>query len=91
VSILALCSATIEKKEDDMPKITIDDIDYHTEDLTETGRAQLVSLQFLEGQMQKIRQEMAVYQTAQVAYAQALKAEIAKVGLEPMQSETASE
>jgi hypothetical protein len=86
-----LCSATIEKKEDDMPKITIDDIDYHTEDLTENGKAQLASLQFLEGQMQKIRQEMAVYQTAQVAYAQALKAEIAKAGLEPLQSETASE
>jgi hypothetical protein len=74
-----------------MPKITIDDIEYHTEDLTENGQAQLASLQFLEGQMQKIRQEMAVYQTAQVAYAQALKAEIAKAGFEPLQSETASE
>jgi hypothetical protein len=88
---LAPCSATIEKKEDDMPKITIDDIDYNTEDLTENGKAQLASLQFLEGQMQKIRQEMAVYQTAQVAYAQALKAEIAKAGLEPLQSKIASE
>jgi hypothetical protein len=38
-----------------MPKITIDDIDYHTEDLSENGRAQLASLQFLEGQMQKIK------------------------------------
>jgi hypothetical protein len=74
-----------------MPKITIDDIEYHTEDLTDNGRAQLASLQFLEGQMQKIRQETAVYQTAQASYAQALKAEIAKVGLEPLQSETASE
>ena len=74
-----------------MPKITIDDIDYNTEDLTENGKAQLASLQFLEGQMQKIRREMAVYQTAQVAYAQALKAEIAKAGLEPLKSEIASE
>jgi hypothetical protein len=88
---LAPCSATIEKKEDDMPKITIDDIDYNTEDLTENGKAQLASLQFLESQMQKIRQEMAVYQTAQAAYAQALKAEIAKAGLEPLKSEIASE
>ena len=31
-----------------MPKITIDEIEYHTEDLTENGRAQLASLQFLE-------------------------------------------
>ena len=74
-----------------MPKITIDDIDYHTEDLTENGKAQLASLQFLESQMQKIRQEMAVYQTAQAAYAQALKAEIAKAGLEPLKSKIASE
>ena len=74
-----------------MPKITIDNVDYHTEDLTENGQAQLTSLQFLEGQMQKLRQEMAVYQTAQGSYAQALKAEIAKAGLQPLQSETASE
>jgi hypothetical protein len=74
-----------------MPKVNIDEIEYHTEDLTENGLAQLSSLQFLEGQMQKVRQEIAVYQTAQVAYAQALKAEIAKVGLQPLQSETASE
>lgn len=67
-----------------MPKITIDEIEYHTEDLTESGRAQLVSLQFLEGQMQKIRHEIAIYQTAQVAYAQALKAEIAKAGIQPV-------
>jgi hypothetical protein len=87
--IFRLCSATIKKKEDDMPKITIDDIEYHTEDLTDNGRAQLASLQFLEGQMQKIRQETAVYQTAQASYAQALKAEIAKAGLQPLQSETA--
>jgi len=74
-----------------MPKITIDEIEYHTEDLTENGRAQLASLQFLEGQMQKIRQEIAVYQTAQAAHAQALKAEIAKAGLQPSQSETPPE
>jgi hypothetical protein len=84
-------SATIEERKDDMPKITIDDIEYHTEDLTDNGRAQLASLQFLEGQMQKIRQETAVYQTAQASYAQALKAEISKAGLQPLQSETASE
>jgi hypothetical protein len=52
--------------------------------------AQLASLQFLEGQMQKIRQEIVEYQTAQMTYAEALKAEIAKAGLEPLQSETAS-
>lgn len=67
-----------------MPKITIDDIDYNTEDLTENGKAQLASLQFLEAQMQKIRNEMAVYQTAQRSYIGALKAEIEKSGIQPV-------
>ena len=67
-----------------MPKITIDDIDYNTEDLTDNGKAQLASLQFLEGQMQKLRNEMAVYQTAQRTYVAALKAEIENAGIEPV-------
>lgn len=67
-----------------MPKITIDNIDYNTEDLSENGRAQLASLQFLEGQMQKIRNEIAVYQTAQATYLNALKAEIEKSGIQPV-------
>lgn len=67
-----------------MPKITIDNIEYNTEDLTDNGRAQLASLQFLEGQMQKIRNEMAVYQTAQRTYIAALKAEIEQSGVQPI-------
>jgi hypothetical protein len=67
-----------------MPKITIDEMEYNTEDLTENGRAQLASLQFLEGQMQKIRNEMAVYQTAQRTYVAALKAEIEQSGVQPV-------
>ena len=66
-----------------MPKITIDEIEYNTEDLTENGKAQLASLQFLEGQMKKIRNELAVYQTAQRTYVALLKTEIDKSGIQP--------
>ena len=59
-----------------MPKITIDDIEYNTEDLSENGKAQLASLQFLQVQMKKIESEIAVYQTARNAYVAALKAEL---------------
>ena len=59
-----------------MPKITIDGIEYNSEDLTENGKAQLASLQFLEVQMKKIQSEIAVYQTARVSYVRALKEEI---------------
>lgn len=67
-----------------MPKITIDNIEYNTEDLTENGKAQLASLQFLEVKMQKLRNEIAVYQTTQLTYVAALKAEIEKAGIQPL-------
>ena len=59
-----------------MPKITVDGIEYNTEDLTENGKAQLASLQFLEVQMKKIQSEIAVYQTARNAYINVLKTEL---------------
>lgn len=65
-----------------MPKITVDDIEYNTEDLSDNGKAQLASLQFLEVQMSKLRNEIAVYQTAKNAYVTALKAELEKLNTE---------
>tara|TARA_B100001059_G_C17335728_1_gene333450 strand:+ start:200 stop:406 length:207 start_codon:yes stop_codon:yes gene_type:complete len=61
-----------------MPKITIDGMEYNTEDFNDNAKAQLSSLQFLEVQMSKIKSEIAVYQTAQLSYQQALKAELSK-------------
>ena len=59
-----------------MPKITVDGIEYNSEDLTDNGKAQLASLQFLEVQLNKLQSEIAIYQTARQAYAAALKAEL---------------
>ena len=61
-----------------MPKITVDGTEYDTEGLSDNGKAQLASLQFLEVQMQKLKNEIAVYQTARKAYGAALKAEMDK-------------
>jgi len=63
-----------------MPKITVDGIEYNSEDLSDNGKAQLASLQFLEVQMNKIKSEIAVYQTARNSYVAALKAELEKAG-----------
>ena len=71
-----------------MPKITIDEIDYNTEDLNEQSHAQLASLQFVEKQMQALRNEIAVYQTAQNAYMESLKGHIDKAGIQPKPSGT---
>lgn len=62
-----------------MPKITVDGMEYNSEDLSDNGKAQLASLQFLEAQLVKLQNEIAVYQTAKNAYMQALKAELAKM------------
>ena len=64
----------MNEKDKAMPKVTIDDIEYNTEDLTENGKAQLASLQFLETQMTKLQSDIAVYQTARNVYVAALKA-----------------
>ena len=61
-----------------MPKITVEGIEYNTEDLSENGKSQLASLQFLEVQMNKLKSEIAVYQTARNSYVAALKAELEK-------------
>jgi hypothetical protein len=74
-----------------MPKIKLDDIEYNSEDLSEHGLATLKSLQFLEVQLQKLKNEIGVYQTAQRTYAAALKAEIKKSGVEPIPTEDTSE
>ena len=61
-----------------MPQITVDDIEYNTEDLSDNGKAQLASLQFLDVQMKKLQSEIAVYTTARNAYVAALKADLEK-------------
>ena len=62
-----------------MPKITVDGIEYNSEDLSDNGKAQLASLQFLETQLAKLQGEIAVYQTAKIAYVNALKEELNKI------------
>lgn len=59
-----------------MPKLTIDNIEFNTEDLSKNGKDQLLSLQFLETQMKNNAKEMAIYRTAHDAYLFALKAEL---------------
>lgn len=61
-----------------MPKITLDEVEYNSEDLSDNGKAQLASLQFIEAQMKRLRSEIAVFQTARTNYAAALRTEIDK-------------
>ena len=61
-----------------MAKIKIDDTEYDTETLSDNAQAQLASLQFNEVHMQRLRNELAIADTARVAYTNALKQELEK-------------
>jgi hypothetical protein len=67
-----------------MPKISVDGIEFNTEDLTDTGRSQVDSLQFLELQLEKIQKQLRVYQTAQKSYIEYLKQDISKNNIKPI-------
>ena len=59
-----------------MPTIKIDNQDYDLDSLSDTARAQLQSLQFVDTELQRLNAQAAVLQTARIAYANALKAEL---------------
>ena len=51
-----------------MPKITIDDIDFNSEDLSESGKVLLASLQFVELHIKRLNDELAVLKTSKNVY-----------------------
>jgi hypothetical protein len=55
-----------------MTIITIDEKEYELESLSEEAKAQLVSLQFVDAELQKLTAQSAVLQTARMAYSKAL-------------------
>jgi len=57
-----------------MPSIKIDDVDYDTDKLSDEAKAQLVSLQFCDQELQRLQAQTAAYQTARMAYAKAHQA-----------------
>ena len=58
--------------------LTLDGQIYAMLDLPPVARDTLISIKFVEARLHQLRGEMAVSQTAHVAYARALKAELAQ-------------
>ena len=56
-----------------MPKIQIDGLDFHTEDLSESGRSKFESLQYLEKKIARLNNQMVIYKTAKRAFENTLK------------------
>jgi hypothetical protein len=61
-----------------MVKIKIDGTEYDTDDLSDNAKAQVASLQFNEAHMSRLRNELAIADTARLAYSSALKKELEK-------------
>jgi hypothetical protein len=55
-----------------MPVIKIDDKEYDSDKLPEEARAQLVMMQFVDAELQRAKAQVAVLQTARVAYGKRL-------------------
>lgn len=55
-----------------MPIVTIDGTDYDIDNLTDSAKAQLTSLQVTDAEIQRLNIQLAITQTARNAYARAL-------------------
>ena len=56
-----------------MTKITIDEKDYDVDDLSDEAKAQVLSLNFVDAELNRLQLEVAAMQTARNAYGTALK------------------
>jgi len=59
-----------------MPTITIDGAEYEIDNLSESAKAQVVSLQFVQQELARLEAQIAVFRTAEVAYAKVLKEQL---------------
>ena len=66
-------------KNENAQKITIDDVEYSLNDLSDNAKAQLGNIQFVDAQLQQLNNELAVSDTARIGYTNALKSELAKI------------
>ena len=56
-----------------MSKVMIDDVEYEIESLTDDAKAQMISMQFADGEIARLQLQLAAMQTARNSYASALK------------------
>ena len=59
-----------------MANVNIDGKDYEFDDLSDQAKAQLVSLQFVQGELKRLEAQIAVFKTAEVGYIRELKDQI---------------
>lgn len=60
--------------------VTIDGVEYKISEMSESARAQLLNIQFVDAQLQQLNNEWAVSDTARIGYSNALRAELQSSG-----------
>ncbi len=60
------------------PIVTIDGNEYKLSSLSDTAKAQMKNLQIVDAELARLQQKIAIAQTARLAYANALQAELPK-------------
>ena len=71
-----------------MPTIKIDNKDYELDSLSDEAKAQLVMLQFVDAELQRLTAQTAILQTARMAYSKALNEALPTPLEQVMQRET---
>jgi len=56
-----------------MPTIKIDEKEYELDSLSAKAKAQLANIQFVDAEIQRLKARIAIFETARVAYSNALK------------------
>ena len=65
-----------KKRKDGDKKITIDEVEYSVDTLSDEAQKQLLNIQFVDNQIQQLNNELAVADTARIGYTKALKKEL---------------
>lgn len=68
-----------QKQKQKQQTVTIDGTEYNVADLSDNAKAQLTNLRVTDTEIEKLKQQLAITQTARTAYAGALKAELPEV------------
>ncbi len=62
----------------DKKKITIDNVEYIIDELSDVAKTQIANINFVDSRIQQLDSEWAVSDTARIGYTNALKAELTK-------------
>jgi hypothetical protein len=65
--------------DDSKQTVTIDEVEYNIDDLSDEAKTQLLNLKFVDDKILQLNNEWAISDTARIGYTQALQKELAKL------------